>query len=280
MRIDSNELRLSTKLQTFVFLKIFPALGALLLLSSLVCAAHSISLGLPAIIQIDANSAAGSAGAFAAGSGLFFAINQYYRSELVHRSQRALDAACRGVERAWLVIDSDAPTRNIAWVNAARLLLRAQHLSKSITEEYHEREWRLFTEEWKIKFLPFLSNSHEYYFGLPSSDPVVPATKIEKTDIDSIAERSVVETSLEIDGYSSTLHANSFVSERAIRVIFEFTEIYDHNDDPLNNTRGFLDDGMTQVENRHLLGLLAYLKIRLRYLFIGEEVRERSKLND
>lgn len=206
----------------------------------------------------------------------FFAVYQFFRVQRISSSERRLDAAQRGVRQAYEVLQNERPTRQIAWVNAARLILRANALADSLTEDVHDREWRLFVEEWRVAFLEFLQADHTYYFGIGPFERFPDYINISHVDLEDIAERVADERSITIDGYSSSLYSDFILSERAIKVIYEFSRSYDPDDDPILSRQIFSELDIEDVGNSHLNGLIAFLRIRRRYSFSGGEYRIRD----
>jgi hypothetical protein len=255
-------------------------MGAVFTVCAVTALAHTVSLGAPSMIAWTPSVAATSAAGFGTTAAIFFALYQHFTALEDARSERKLNAARRGIEQAWHVLDREQPTRNMAWVNAARLILRSRNLANELTNQDHKKEWALFVEEWKIRILPFLSASHEYYFGYGDFSPFESDTDISEKDIHSIAESSAQEKSLSIGGYSSTLFADTILNERAIRTVYLFTRIYDQNDDPIKKETQFSDQEIEEVSNSHLNGLFSFLKIRRDYYFFGAEVKKRANLND
>lgn len=266
-------LRSARKLAKSAFL----FLGVLFATCATVALAHTISFGVPSLVNWAPSVAATASAGFGTTSAIFFAMYQHFTSQEDAQSERSPNAAIRGVQQAWDVLDKERPNRNTAWVNAARLILRSLKLANELSNSGHQKEWALFVEEWKIRFLPFLSASHEYYFGYGQLRPFEPKTEISASDIQIIAESSYEETSLEIGGYSSSLHADTMLNQRAIRTVYMFSRIYDQRDDPIQSERPFNDEEIEEVSNRHLIGLFSYLKIRQDYLFFGPEVQKRPR---
>lgn len=242
-------------------------LGFVFVVGAVIALAHIFSLGFPTLVGWPPNVAAAVAAGFGTTAAVSFGIFQHFYSEETNRSERNLEAARRGIQQAWEVLSNDSPTRNMAWVNAARLVLRSQKLALQITRNEHRSEWNLFVEEWKIRFLPFLTASHEYYFGYGSFEEFSPSLELSNLDIAKIAEAVDQVTSLSIGGYSSTLYSDTQVRERAIKVIIDFTSIYDPADDPIQDHDELSEGDLWNISSRHLNGLFVFAKIRREYRF-------------
>lgn len=246
------------------------AFGSVFLLIAVAAGCHTFSWNIPSLMnwspEVAANMMAGS-GAVAA---IFFGLSQWMANQATARSKQNLDAACEGIRRAYDVLTGDKPERSFAWVNAARLILRSLDLADRLTEEDHTRAWKLFREEWRIRFVSFLSADLPYYFGVGEWTP---ATKINVTPqlISSLAKQSWAERELEIEGLHASISDTRMLSERALRAIFNLVTMYDPNDEPLDKIEDFDKATKDALLRRDHYGAYAYLELTERFTFIGGE---------
>ena len=122
-------------------------LGGVFLSVAVVALFHTVSFGWPPLINWRPDVAASvMSGAGTIGL-IFFGFGTWFGGRVTQRSKNYLDFATEGIRRAYSVLESDQPTRNIAWVNAARLIRRAEKVASNIVEADHEDAWKLFREE-------------------------------------------------------------------------------------------------------------------------------------
>jgi len=249
----------------WMVLNFFPVLGAVFLLSAIVAGFHSIPLGLPSLVHWDAGVAAAACAGFATTAVIFFTLSQFARVTAEASSARRLSAAQRAIQQAHDIQETESPSRRIAWVNAARLLLRAEQLSNELSVKAHKTEWNLFREEWRIRLLKFFKAPPRYYFGLDALEPHASDLKITEEDIKQIALDMDDVRTFQIGGYSSTVFADTRLSDRSIRAVFRFVANYDPDDDPLQSLEDDQELFRENVEFQNLHGLHAFIKISENY---------------
>lgn len=243
-------------------------LGVLFLAVSLIAGFHTFSLGAPSLVGWSPDTAASVMAGTGTVAAILFAIGQFAALEMTRRSQACLDAARDGIRRAHDVIIADEPTRNIAWVNAARLVRRSLTLSNQIATPDHRETWKLFREEWRIRFLKFIDADLRYYFGVGELVPVE-VLNIDQARIDQLATVTHRRRELNIAGLTAEHADTLMIVPRALKTIYDFVREFDGNDDPLDDAPDFdeVDDG--QLMRRDHFGLLAYTRLLDRYTFHG-----------
>ena len=253
------------------------ATGLIFLLAAILAGFHSLDLGWPSLVAWPTMEASSACAGFGTTSAVSLALFQFFRLQRISSSSRRLDAARRGIIQAYEVLQKERPTRQIAWVNAARLVLRSNELARALTEQVHEREWKLFVEEWRVAYLEYLQADYTYFFGTEELKRFPDDLKIERRDLEALASKIADNRTFEIDGYHSSLFADLVLSERSIKVIYEFARLYDQADDPLQSCEPFKEEEIEEVGNYHLNGLFAFLRIRRKYNLDGGEVSEWPK---
>lgn len=159
-------------------------------------------------------------------------------------------------------------------------MLRSQNLASKLTEKEHKEEWNLFVEEWKIRFIRHLSYGHEYYFGYGLKSNFPDDIKLGHEELLEIAESAARVQTVEFPNVGSTRYSNRFLKETAIAVIYDFTRIYDENDDPIRSAREFQASDLYSPHLSNLHGLWTYLSIRTKFIIDGADVRERKQIED
>lgn len=255
-------------------------LGALFLVVAIVSAFHSIDQGLPSWLNWDTGDAATASAGFATVAAIFLGLYQFQHQGLSDLSKFALEMATAGVQRAHTVLREDKPTRNIAWVNAARLLSRSQDTATGITEQDHVHAWELFHEEWRIRFHEFLRCGPRYYFGLDTCDAYQKDIVIDDEAVRQMLVDSARVTKVEIDGFSSTGFSDTILVERAIRVIYEFAKAPANWTNHLAGRSAFTSDQVEDLNMQGMNGLLAFIKIRRKYDLVDGTVVKRALRND
>jgi hypothetical protein len=243
---------------------------------TMIAVAHSVAFGLPSLINWQTDDAIATTATFGTVAAIFIGLFQFRHQDEIQRSQFALDVAKEGVARAYQVLGSDQPTRRIAWVNAARILLRSTEAARNIKEPDHAASWELHKEEWRIKFVPFLRCSPQYYFGLGTFDQYGESIKLDDGEIKRLLEGTNVVTEFEVANYSSTSLSDKMLQERVIRVIFEFAAFPDSWIDPLKETDRFADAEIQRLDNQDLNGLLGYVKVRRGFRLVDGKVTKNA----
>ncbi len=234
--------------------------GVVFMLLAIASAAHCFSFGLPSILPWNTAIAASAAGSFATVAAIFFGLYQFRHQDDVQRSQFALALAKEGVEHACQVLASDKPTRRMAWVNAARLLLRAEATAGSIRETDHLASWGLHREEWRIRLLPFLRCSHRFYFGLGDFNECGTSVSIDQDEMQGLFAESAFTSSFSAPGLSWEGDSHTRVQEHVVRVIFNFVSSSTDPQDPLAGSEGFSESELEKLGERDLWGVLGYVK--------------------
>jgi hypothetical protein len=240
------------------------AIAAVFFLLSMVAAAHIFALGVPTILKWTTGEAATACAGFATVAAVSLALFQFQRQSTIANSKFALDMAMSGIERSHQVITTNATARNIAWVNGARILLRALAVANDIREPEHRSAWELFKEEWRIRFHALIDQQAEYYFGLPAAPSY--ANHIDYSD-DRLAKlmlESSREMSITLEGRSGTENPNTMLNLRALKAVFDFARFPENyrDTDVLQAVGEFSKADIDALDIGSRWGLFAYLRAR------------------
>ena len=255
--------------------RFFLLAGFCLMLFALVAMFHTVDFGIPSLLSWDRNIASRMLGGTATSAVVFFGLAQWLIAQMEQRSRHCLEAAMEGVKCAYNMISGDEPSRNIAWVNGARLILRSQILASRVSEQDHKETWRLFKEEWRIRFLKFIDANVEYYFGIGKMESG-DHTTLDEEKIQKLATQSVKKKSLNIETIHSDLTGSTRITLRSLKVIFDFVKEYNLEDDPLSKSPKIEEHDLEDVLGRDHYGLSAYLDTMDRYVFIGDSVKRKT----
>lgn len=257
----------------------FAITGAAFLFAAVVAALHSVSLGLPPLLHWTVGEAATACAGFGTVAAICFALFQFTQERKFQRSRFALDMAMDGVERSHAVLTSTDPATNVSWVNGARLLLHAEALSRSISEDEHKAAWTLFKEEWRIKFYALTLLPAEYFFGLPLPAAAIP-TNADYSDqhLKGMMERSAYEPTIVMTGRQGSGSRDRMLSVRALKVIFDFAQFPEdyRATDPLQAAGDFTQADRDRMDISSLWGLFAYLHARDRWSVAFGKLTEKN----
>ncbi|MEZ6028349.1 MAG: hypothetical protein R3C46_01240 [Hyphomonadaceae bacterium] len=242
------------------------ALGFLLLAGA--AGAHTFSWGLPSLVGWKPDTAAAMMAGSATVAAILFGLAQFGDRQVTQRSQYCLEAATQGIRSAYEVLQQDHEDRNLVWVNAARLVLRSLKLASNLSEPDHIEAWKLFREEWRIRFLRFLDADLPYYFGVQSYSPFT-NVEVTKEVVEDLHKRSMQTRTLTIEGLDASIDDSKMVTARALRAIYDFVLAYDRNDEPLDDVSDWSDTDMHELLNRDHYGLRAYLEVKRSHHYLG-----------
>lgn len=249
-------------------LRLWNGLGGTFLTVAVVAGFHTFSWGLPSLIAWQPDVAGNVMAGTGTVAAIFFGVAQWSATQFHQQSKHTLDTASEGIRRAYAVLEADLPTRNIAWVNAARLVKRSLAVADSITQQEHIDAWKLFRDEWRIRLMKFLDADLSYYFGV---EPWKQSELLNVTPalIEDLAKRSETQRVLEIEGLHSTQNDLKMVTGRALKTIYDFVTDYDPADEPLDGVEDFDEEARDNLLSRNHYGALAYTILRDKYTFVG-----------
>lgn len=249
--------------------KLWFGIGGLgFLLAAVVAAFHSLPSVLPSLLGWTVGEAATACAGFATVSAVLFALYQFSAQWTSEASRFALNLAMQGVQQAHAVIVAQKPPTNIAWVNGARLLLRAQSVAENIEDEVHKAAWDLFKEEWRIKFHHLIAAPAEYYFGLPEIPDPEPHD-LDYTDerLQAMMRRASYQPTIKMTGRSGHGSEDTMISPTALKIVFDFTRYptdYEKSD-RLRSAGSFSQVDIDELDMLGRWGLFAYLRARKKY---------------
>ncbi len=252
--------------------------GGLFLFVAVVGLFHTASFGWPSLIGWKPDVAAGVMSGAGTVAVIFFGFGTWFGSRVSQRSKSYLDLAIDGIRRAYDVLELDQPSRNIAWVNAARLIRRAEKVAGNIVEADHADAWKLFREEWRIRLGKFLNADLGYYFGVDALKPAPTEIHVTEKLIQDLAKRSFKPTTLSIDGLESFDDENSMIgARRALKVIVDFVRLYDTTDEALDGVTAITDDDREKLLWSGHRGFRAYLDTLESYSFVEGKATKRKQ---
>lgn len=260
----------------------FGIVGAVFLLAAVVAALHSVALGLPSLLHWTVGEAATACAGFGTVAAICFALFQFTQERSFQRSRFALDMAMDGIERSYAVLTSTDPATNVSWVNGARLLLHAEALARSISEDEHKAAWNLFKEEWRIKFYDLTLLPAEYFFGLPVLAALPMNADYGDERLREMMERSAYEPTIVMTGRLGTGSRDRMLSVRALKVIFDFAQFPEdyRASDPLQAAADFTQADRDRMDISSVWGLFAYLYARDRWSVAFGKLTENNPSRD
>lgn len=255
----------------------FLASGGIFLFAAIVAAVHSVALGVPSLLNWTVGEAATACAGFGTVAAISFALYQFSRERLIERSKFALDMAMAGVERSYAVLTAVEPPTNIAWVAGARVLLRAQTLATNITEVEHHAAWRLFEEEWRIKFHHLTTKPAEYYFGLPSPSATHEKLDYQDAHLKTMMLASGYEPSITMTNRQGSASFDRMLNPRPLKVIFDFAQFPENyrETDGLQTIGKFSRSDRDRMDIGNLWGLFAYLYARDKWTIGFRKLHDR-----
>lgn len=197
---------------------------------------------------------------FIAGT-MFVGIRSYNHEKEYSQSATNLESALSLIERAAyvLVVDGKLTNDRVAWVTCARLIARAEALSRKVTTETHSLIFEAERDFQRHKFRDMLKLGGEELTG---------------------AFFCGGEQGQTIGGVvSSSNHpagGRSWIPTRIINVIYTFMSFPENYEDPLRSSDDFGAKERNRLFELGHEGVREYLVFRKLFLIIGEKVLRKS----
>jgi len=172
--------------------------------------------------QLAANVATALSLLLAAG-GLIWQIRSYRKDRAYEKSRFALESALQSFDEALRVL-SDGNNNRVTWISAARIISRGQHLAKAATEPVHADLLAVQMERYRREFgkvLGFDNPEQGAWFFYGSQ------MKGHPTDL------AAKESTAKIDSPLGTSPAIKSLSEKSLRVIYDFAQYPKDYEDPI-----------------------------------------------